>query len=120
MGKCQVCGKRLVTGRKYCYKHRNSHDNKDFLKFGGNRIFFLMLFLLGLFIFAGYVIKEAPALFYFFFLIGLFFFIGHLKFKYSLSLEGLLDFFEKKKNSNPFFIIGLFFFTFTVIYIIGN
>jgi len=24
MGNCQVCGRRLVTGRKYCYEHRNT------------------------------------------------------------------------------------------------
>jgi len=24
MGRCEVCGRRLVTGRKYCYEHRNT------------------------------------------------------------------------------------------------
>jgi len=24
MARCQVCGRRLVTGRKYCYEHRNT------------------------------------------------------------------------------------------------
>jgi len=29
MRTCEVCGCRLITGRKYCWKHRNYHEEPE-------------------------------------------------------------------------------------------
>ena len=63
MRTCEICGRGIITGRKYCYRHRNSRDDKAHRP-PKNDFEFLFLIILGFMVLGivfftwGYVIKP--------------------------------------------------------------
>jgi uncharacterized protein (DUF983 family) len=51
---CTVCGRGLITGRKYCYQHRGHREEAS--DSGGGSAFFGILFVIGIVILFAYMV----------------------------------------------------------------
>jgi hypothetical protein len=112
MGKCVVCGRKLITGRKYCHIHRSlgkeSAGIRERAQFRRMAVAFFALIILGLGI--GQLAKSARG-----FIISLIVLICvvvtiRLKIRHKLNVEGLLDFYSK--TVNPLVLLCFFPFIF--------